>query len=249
MNARARIGLLGGTLDPIHVGHLATAEAARNALGLDRVYVLPSHVPPHRTQRPVASGYHRFAMTALAIDGLDALEASDIELCAPGPSFTADTLTRFRERAAAQDSQIFFIGGADAFAEIETWHRYPEVLDLANFAVVSRPQLPVESLRTALPELAPRMISVTANREPRPFGSLRVALSHVEGRIANREHAIFLIDAKTPDVSSTEVRRRLAAGESVTGMIPDAVERHIRQHRLYSKHSDRPAADHLHGQD
>src|SRR4051794_26707669 len=132
MNASVRSGLLGGTLDPIHVGHLDTALAARRQLGLDRVIVLPSRVPPHRSQQPSASSYHRFAMTALAIDGVDGLEASDLELCAPGPSYTADTLARYRERANLAPSQIFFITGADAFAEIETWHRYPDVLGLAH---------------------------------------------------------------------------------------------------------------------
>jgi nicotinate-nucleotide adenylyltransferase len=234
MNAGARIGLLGGTLDPIHVGHVETATAARRALGLDRVYVLPSNVPPHRTEQPVASGYHRFAMTALAINGLEGLEASDMELCAPGPSYTAETLTRFRERGDAGDAQIFFITGADAFAEIETWYRYPEVLDLANFAVVSRPGFPVERLRDLLPSLTARMIRVD---EPR--------FAVRDSRFAS----IFLIDTATPDVSSTEVRRRLAAGESVAGMIPDAVERHIRQHRLYCGTPVSEAADHLHGQD
>jgi nicotinate-nucleotide adenylyltransferase len=235
MNAGARIGLLGGTFDPIHVGHIETAKAAQHALGLDHVYVLPSNVPPHRTEPPVASGYHRFAMTALAINGLDGLEASDMELCAPGPSYTAETLARFRERGDAGDAQIFFITGADAFAEIETWYRYPEVLDLAHFAVVSRPGFPVERLRDLLPALTARITTATPNREP---------------RTANRDlPGVFLIDAATPDVSSTEVRRRLAAGESVAGMIPDAVERHIRQHRLYCGTPVSEAADHLHGED
>jgi nicotinate-nucleotide adenylyltransferase len=234
MNPAPRIGLLGGTLDPIHLGHVETAQAARRVLGLDRVYILPSHVPPHRLQQPLASGYHRFAMAALAINGLDGLAASDIELCAPGPSYTADTLTRFRERGATPGTQIVFITGADAFAEIETWYRYPEVLDLAHFAVVSRPNFPVEQLRRTLSSLAERMISVAANREP---------------RTANRDFpGIFLIDAPTPDISSTGIRRRLLAGAPVSGMIPEAVERHIRQHRLYSSAPDSLTADHLHGQ-
>ena len=96
MSSAVRIGLLGGTLDPIHLGHVETAAAARRALDLDRVYVLPSRVPPHRAQQPVASGYHRFAMTALAVNGVDGLAASDVELRTPGPSYTADTLSRFR---------------------------------------------------------------------------------------------------------------------------------------------------------
>src|SRR3954470_8786284 len=99
MNAGTRVGLLGGTLDPIHVGHIDTARAAQARLALDRVIVMPSRVPPHRPQQPSASAFHRFAMTALAINGLDALQASDIELCAPGPSYTAETLERFRDRA------------------------------------------------------------------------------------------------------------------------------------------------------
>jgi nicotinate-nucleotide adenylyltransferase len=228
------IGLLGGTLDPIHLGHVEMALAAKGSLGLERVYVVPSRVPPHRPQQPLASGYHRFAMTALAINGIEGLAASDLELCAPGPSYTADTLTRLRALSTAGGTQIFFIIGADAFAEIETWYRYPDVLDLAHFAVVSRPQFPVERLRESLPALASRMVSVTANREL---------------RTANRESPrVFLIDGLTPDVSSTEIRRRLLAGESVAGMVPDAVERHIRHHRLYTSTPDSFTADHLHGQ-
>jgi len=235
MTAAARIGLLGGTLDPIHVGHIEVARAARRALGLDRVYVLPAHVPPHRTQQPLASGYHRFAMTALAIDGMEGFAASDVELRAPGPSYTADTLMRFRERSADVSTQIFFITGADAFAEIHTWYRYPEVLDLAHFAVVSRPNFPVERLRSVLPSLASRMVSASTNHEP---------------RTANRDLArVFLIDAPTPDVSSTDIRTRLLAGKSIGGLVPEAVERHIRQHRLYSNAPDSFTADHLHGQD
>jgi nicotinate-nucleotide adenylyltransferase len=174
-------------------------------------------------------------MTALAVNGIDGFAASDMELRAPGPSYTADTLTRFHERGAIPSTHIFFITGADAFAEIETWYRYPDVLDLAHFAVVSRPQFPVERLRDVLPSLVPRTISVSAKREP---------------RAANRDlPTIFLIDAPTPDVSSTEIRRRLLAGESVSGMVPEAVERHLRQHRLYSSSPDSFTADHLHGQD
>jgi nicotinate-nucleotide adenylyltransferase len=248
MNTAGHIGLLGGTLDPIHAGHVETALAAKRALGLDRVYVLPSNVPPHRAQQPFASGYHRFAMTALAIDGIDGLAASDIELRAPGPSYTADTLTRFRERSGIPGTRIFFITGADAFAEIETWHRYPEVLELAHFAVVSRPQFPVEGLRDVLPSLAPRMVSVGANREPQ-IANREPRTANREPRTANRDlPGIFLIDAPTPDVSSTEIRRRLFAGEPVSAMLPDAVERHIRRHRLYSSSPDSLSADHLHGQ-
>jgi nicotinate-nucleotide adenylyltransferase len=230
MTPAARVGLLGGTLDPIHVGHLDTALAARQALALDRVIVLPSRVPPHRQHRPVASRYHRFAMAALAVNGVDGLSVSDLELRAPEPSYTADTLERFRESSGLPASQIFFITGADAFAVIETWHRYPEVLDLSHFIVVSRPGCPVEAIRDRLPALAPRM----APADP--------------GRTTGGSPAIFLVDAATTDVSSTAIRRRLRAGEPLIGLVPDAVARHILQHGLYTDGPVPLAANHLHGQ-
>jgi nicotinate-nucleotide adenylyltransferase len=230
MNPAGRIGLLGGTLDPIHVGHVETAKAAAVALGLERVIVLPSRVPPHRVLQPVASCYHRFAMAALAVNGSDGLAVSDLELCAPGPSYTVDTLTRFRESTGVGASQIFFITGADAFAEIETWHRYPQVLDLSNFVVVSRPGCPAATMRSRLPRLADRMIDVRGSGP------------------GVRDPGIFLLDATTPDVSSTEVRRRLASGESVNGLVPVSVERHILQHGLYMKATAIHTANHLHGQ-
>lgn len=226
MNAEARIGILGGTLDPIHVGHLDTALAARAALALDRVVITPSRVPPHRQHQPLVSRYHRFAMAALAVNGLEGLTVSDMELCAPGPSYTADTLSRYQLLSGLTASQIFFITGADAFAEIEMWHRYPELLNLAQFVVVSRPGFAVSSLPARLPGLAPRMLAVGDGRTAPPL-------------------AIYLVDARTSDVSSSEIRRRVKAGDALTGLVPAAVDTHIRQHHLYRD----SRADHLHGQD
>jgi nicotinate-nucleotide adenylyltransferase len=154
-----------------------------------------------------------------------------MELCAPGPSYTADTLERFHAGNAAPASQIFFITGADAFAEIETWHRSPEVLGLANFVVVSRPGTAVSSLKARLPALASRMRSA--------------AMVHEEPA----EPAIFLLDAKTPDISSTNIRRRLAGGQPLGGLVPPSVAAHIAQHNLYADAHHVSGADDLHGQD
>ena len=214
MNAAPRIGILGGTLDPIHLGHLESARAARAAVGLDRVIIVPSRVPPHRPQQPQASAYHRFAMAALAVNGAEGLSVSDVELCAPGPSYTADTLTRLHGQGLSA-SQIFFITGADAFAEIETWARFPEVLDLAHFVVIARPGHDLGALRDRLPRLAGRMID--AGRVPPTAG----------------ECGIYLIAARTPDVSSTEVRQRISRGEPLAGLVPQPVEAHIMRHGLY----------------
>jgi nicotinate-nucleotide adenylyltransferase len=214
----SRIGVLGGTFDPVHLGHLAAARSADQSLGFDRLLFIPSHAPPHRPDSPRASGYHRLRMTALAVAGVAGWEASDLELARGGASFTFDTLTSLRQREPA--SQFFFITGADAFAEIASWRRYPELLELAHFVVIARAGTSFDRIRTRLPQLSSRMVACDvvspAACRAAPFPS------------------IFLVNADTPDVSSTEVRRRAAAGEPLTRLVPDAVARYITEHRLYA---------------
>jgi nicotinate-nucleotide adenylyltransferase len=209
-----RIGVLGGTFDPIHVGHLAAGDAARRSLDLERVLLMPSHVPPHRAAQPHASPFHRFAMTALAAQTDHAFAASDLELQAPGPTYTATTL----ERLAAcgyQPLELFFITGADAFAEIETWRDYPALLDRSHFIVISRPGRPAGALRQILPSLAVRMAAPERPPE-RPATP-----------------SIWLVDARTPDVSSTGIRRLVSDGAPLDGLVPPGVAEHIQRHRLY----------------
>jgi nicotinate-nucleotide adenylyltransferase len=212
-----RTGILGGTFDPVHEGHVAAAEAACAALALDRVLLIPSHLPPHRPAQPRASAFHRFAMVSLAVVPYPHFQASDIELEGPGPSYTADTLRRLHE-GGCEASQLFFILGTDAFAEIATWHEYPAVLDLAHFAVISRAGQSLGILRKRLPDLAPRMRVVA---EP-PFETAR-----------RPSRAIWLIESATPDVSSTGIRERAARGLSLAGLVAADVERHIGRHGLY----------------
>jgi nicotinate-nucleotide adenylyltransferase len=211
-----RVGILGGTLDPIHIGHVEAALAAQKALSLNAVIIMPARVPPHRQEIPSASTFHRFAMAALAVIDLENVTVSDEELCSDGPSYTALTLERLISHGL-DPRQIFFITGADAFAEIATWYRYPAVLELAHFVVISRPGMPVAMLGERLPELRHRLREA-ARTAPMPAVP-----------------SVFLVDAATPDVSSTEIRRRLRAGESIRGMVPLAVERHIARHRLYAE--------------
>ena len=215
--SRGRTGVLGGTFDPVHEGHVAAALAAHRAIALDRVLFIPSHQPPHRSAPPVASAFHRFAMVSLAVAPHPELVASDVELQAPGPSYTALTLRRLYE-TGLRASQLFFITGTDAFAEIATWYDYPAVLDLAHFVVISRPGQPFTALSERLPDLAPRM-RLVADRPP----------DVTDGPPC----AIFLVNAATPDVSSTGIRERAARGERVTGLVAPEVEGHIGRHRLY----------------
>ena len=195
------LGVLGGTFDPIHCGHIAAAEAAQAALGLDTIVLVPSFIPPHRPDPVGATSEQRFAMATLAAAGMPGWSVSRVELDRQGASYTYDTLITIRKQAGG--TQIFFILGADAFAEIATWSRYPAVLDLAHFVVVSRPGITLDSLRE---------------------------------RVSFDERQVTLIEANTPDISSTDIRRRLRAGESLSGLVPDTVAAYIHEHRLYVGH-------------
>lgn len=218
MIARPLVGLLGGTFDPIHLGHTAAAAAAQRALALDEVRYLVSARPPHRADSPRASEYHRIEMIRRAVrdstpDRDRLVEVSDLEIRRAGPSYTYDTLQTLHAEGLTA-VQLVFITGSDAFAEIGTWYRYPDVLDQAHFAVIARPGTTLDALRARVPALAPRMIA--ADR----FS-------------AAVDPAIILIDAETPDVSSTDIRRRAGRGESLEGLVTPSVAEYIRRHGLY----------------
>ena len=209
-----RLGVLGGTFDPVHFGHLDAADAARSALRLEQVLFVPASNPPHRKVEPQESSFHRFALLGLAINGCDAYRVSDMELTRAGNSYTVDTL-RALHHAGWTPWQLFFILGADAFAEIATWREFPSVLDAAHFVVISRPGTTTESAVARSPELRQRVRPATAGDEV------------VHGT------AIYLVEAHTRDVSSTLIRSRLAAGASIDDLVPSPVARHIVAHRLY----------------
>jgi len=223
MIASRRLGILGGTFDPIHFGHLDAADAARRALHLDEVLLIPSSDPPHRPADPLASGFHRFALVALAIQDDDALRASDMELTRAGLSYTADTL-RAVTRQGWLPSQIFFILGSDAFAEIATWREFPTVLDTANFVVIARPGTTLDAAAAKTP-------------------ALRGRLRFPEETSGTSGTSIYLVEARTRDISSSTIRARLTARQPIDDLVPAAVARHIVAHHLYG------AVDDLHGQD
>jgi len=209
-----RLGILGGTFDPVHFGHLDTAAAARTALALHEVLFVPSHDPPHRPADPHATGFHRLEMAALAIGEAPANKVSDLELLRSGKSFTSDTL-RALQSAGWAPAQLFFILGADAFAEIATWHELSFVLDATNFAVIARPGTTIEAALARTPELLPRTLPASAATD------------------TSIHTSIFLVEAATRDVSSTLIRQRIAAGLPIVDLVPAAVAQHIAAHNLY----------------
>ena len=222
MTRPGRLGVFGGTFDPVHFGHLDAAAAAHRALGLDQVMFLPSHLPPHRTTEPRTTMFHRFALVTLAIDGVPWCRASDLELARTGRSYTYDTLLSLHARGWAP-SQLFFIIGTDAFAEVALWRAFAQVVDGTNFAVVGRSGTTLESALARTPALHARV------KTPQAGGETAAATG------------VYLIEAETRDISSTTIRERLAEGRAIADLVPEAVERHIIKHGLYG------AVDRLHG--
>jgi len=219
-----RLGVLGGPFDPVHVGHLDAAAAAQAAFQLDHVVLMPSYQPPHRPAMPRAGSYHRFAMVALAISGTRGYRVSDIEIARGGASYTIDTLRRLHSLGWTP-SQLFFIIGTDAFAEIATWREYPELLDAAHFVVIARPGTSLSAVHTHTSALQERVCESTA-WDPR-----------------DARTRILLVEATTRDVSSTAIRARISDHQPIDDLVPAAVARHIIAHNLYG------AADGLHGKD
>ncbi len=205
IDLRGALGVFGGTFDPIHVAHLAVAEAARDAVGLERVLFVPAGEPPHKVGRPISPAEHRLAMVAAAIAGNDGFELSRMELDRDGPSYTVDTLVDLRAARTAADAapSLALILSAEAFVELPTWHQPERVLELAALVVAPR---------DGYPEAAPDFLA-----------------HHFPGVEAR---AIFL-DGPHLRLSASDLRARAAAGRSLRYLVPDAVAAYIGDHALY----------------
>ena len=197
-----RLGILGGTFDPVHLGHLLLAECAREELSLVQVLFVPAREPWRKSHRVITPPEHRLAMLELAIEGNDGFGISDIELRRPGPTYTADTL----EALAAErlDDEFYFIVGADALADLPNWREPERIVQHAVLAVAPRAGQSLAATAAALPDIAAR---------------------------------IERFEMPPTPVSSTEIRARVLAGKPIAGMVPAAVERYIRTHRLYADQS------------
>jgi nicotinate-nucleotide adenylyltransferase len=196
----SKIGLLGGTFDPFHFGHLAAADAAIDCADLERVLFMPAAQPPHRPPA-VASPHQRLEMCRLGIEGEPRFEVSDIELKREGPSYTADTLSQLQKQLP--DDELFLILGWDAARLFSTWHEPEKVRELASIVVVARP----------------------GRAAPREEDLKGVGLDKAK---------VVICLTTTPDVSASEIRKAVAAGEPITGKVPKSVERFIGEHRLYA---------------
>ena len=224
MISASRIGILGGTFDPIHVGHLDAALAAQQALALTEVVIVPSRLTPHKNPTRQVPWHHRFTMSELATEDIPGIRVSDIELRMPSssPSYTSLTLQRLSE-SGYSSQQLFFIIGSDAFSDIEQWHNYPRLIEQSHFVVISRSGLSGTALREKLPSLSGRMRTITTKTDH----------DTVLDQTTNST-LIWLVEAETRNVSSSDIRGLLFRNQSTEGLLPTAVTSYISKHHLYS---------------
>jgi nicotinate-nucleotide adenylyltransferase len=207
-----RIGIFGGTFDPVHIGHLRSALEVAEFMALDELRLIPSARPPHR-EAPQVSAQDRLAMVELAVAGLPPLRVDDRELKRDKPSYSIDTLESLRAEMAAYD-QLFLLIGWDAFCGLPSWHRWSELLEHCHILVLQRPDADSDAPETLRNLLAARSIS-----DP-------LAMEGPAGQIS------FIW--QTPlAVSATQIRTLLASGKSVRYLVPDAVLTYIHAHGLY----------------
>lgn len=197
------LGIMGGTFDPIHIGHLVTAEEARQQFKLDHVIFLPAGTPPHKEQKYITPAEHRYIMTMLAVVDNPYFTVSRLEIENKQPSYTIDTVRRFFQ-IYKNGLNLYFITGADAILDIKTWKDYEELLEACSFIAASRPGYPFNKLKTI-------------------FGS-------AFAKIAKKIH---FLEIPAMAISSTDIRRRIAEGKTIKYLTPEPVEQYIYKNRLY----------------
>jgi nicotinate-nucleotide adenylyltransferase len=217
------VGVLGGTFDPVHFGHLHVADAVRQALALHRMLLMPAAVPPHKTYGARAGALDRLAMVRLAVAGRPWLEASSFEIDRGGVCYTIDTLRALREE---QDVTPLFVVGMDALEEVGTWRDFEALLREFDFAAVDRPG---GSIQEAARRLGPAHAARVVSHGPQP---------QQDGRLGSGGR-IYHLPIPLVDVSSSLVRARAAAGQSLLGLVPPLVAAYIRERRLYAEESAR----------
>ncbi len=216
-----KLGILGGTFNPIHYGHLAAAEEVSGRLGLQRVLFVPSFIPPHKQDEDIPSVIHRMEMVRLAIADNPLFEPSDIEIKRGGMSYTIDTINTLRQ--TTHDAELYFITGLDSFLEIQTWNRWEMLMALCGFVVLSRPGYRFQDLS--------RIDFMKSAEEE--FAALDQGLCK-QAVVRSGTFMVFLETIPLYDISSTDIRRRIKEGRSVKYLLPDKVENYIIKNKLYA---------------
>ena len=215
-----KIGLLGGSFDPVHQGHVYIAQRVLDLFHLDQVWFMVANAPPHKLRQPITSGYHRFAMAAIATQADDRLLASCWELEKGGASFTIETLDRLKRRRP--DDVFCFVAGSDSLAEIHLWRDYDRLLLEHCFIFVQRPGSEVQVDRLSIPDQLKEVI-----RDYCPEGAQKI-----------QNGCSYLVDIASPPISSTSIRGQLASGRLPgADVLSPGVLAYIAKYGLYEQNA------------
>lgn len=222
--SEVRVGLFGGTFNPIHLGHLRAAEEVREALGLEKVLFIPSRLPPHKHHDPIdpiASAERRLEWVERAIAGNDRFSIDRIEIDREGPSYLVDTLTELRDREPEATPPVFIVG-EDAFAEMGEWREPERIFGLADFAVMTRPPGPGGDLRDWMPKIVEATFDIES-----------------DGRRARNNQTgtwIELVPITALDISSSQVRKACRAERSIRFLLPESIRGAVERSGEYGPH-------------
>jgi nicotinate-nucleotide adenylyltransferase len=220
-----RIGLFGGTFDPIHIGHLRAALEVQQAFDLDRVFIIPANLPPHKKGHQVTDAADRLKMVELGVSGYSGFSVSDVELLRSGPSYSIDTINHFKT-SSDEDTEIFFISGLDAFLEIDTWKSYKELLRQIAFIVIARPRFDCSDVSSRWKRLEDFIMDqISADYE---FSEQSACFIHSGAK------PIYIFDVTPLDISSTRIRELVKSGQPITYLVPESVENYVKRRGLYS---------------
>ncbi len=219
-----RIGLFGGTFDPIHHGHLRAALEVKEGFALDKIYLIPAAIPPHKASGGIAGAKDRLEMIRLAVSGYSDFTVSDIELKRSGPSYTIDTVNHFKS-ILPEDTRLYLIVGLDAFLEIDTWKSYNDLFLLVSFIVMARPGAGYSSGITKWKTYEDYIKSRISHGYE--FSVTQSCYVHEE------KQPVFIFDVSLLDISSTKIRELVKKGSSIKFLVPEKVEDFIKTKGLY----------------
>lgn len=213
-----RVGMFGGTFNPVHWGHLRSAEEIREIFDLEQVIFIPTNISPHKKSTELVSASHRLNMLDRAVERNPYFFTSDVELKRPGESYSIETIGHVKQ-SFEKELTLFFIMGMDAFLEINSWRNYQELFSLCNFIVMTRPGYETKGLDRVIP--AQMMKDFVYHPDERKF-------------VHRSKFSIYLKDVTSLDISSNAIRACIKKGRSIKYLLPEEVERYVNEYRFYA---------------
>lgn len=203
--SKTSIAIMGGTFDPIHYGHLVTAEAVRDKFSIDKILFVPTGMPPHKDSSSITISRHRHLMTILATSTNPFFEVSSVEIDRKGITYTIDTIKILKE-IYGDNCDIYFITGADALLELETWYKLDELLSVCKFVAATRPGFFLNDLEQNI--------------------------KYIKSKYGKD---VYHLEVPSLAISSTDIRKRVESGQTIKYLLPESVEQYIIKHKIYNK--------------